>query len=43
MGGTRNMHVGDENHLNMFVCRTKENKEFDCPVSALEDDMKFVT
>jgi hypothetical protein len=45
MGGTRNMHVGDGNHLNNFVCRAKENRKFDCPMSTLEDDinMKFYT
>jgi len=45
MGGTRNMHVRDGNHLNIFAYRAKENKEFDCPLSALEDDiiMNFYT
>jgi len=39
------MRVGDGKHLNIFVCKAKENREFDCPVSALEDDiiMNFYT
>jgi hypothetical protein len=38
MGGTRNMLVADENHLNIFVCGAKENRKFDGPMSRLRDD-----